>query len=546
MFFRLKYRLAIRFVRSRRNGSLTRFISFASTCGIAIGVFAAIVGLSSMNGFEYELEHRVLSVLPMAELSSSEPYFKDDKSIIETLHEDSNILGTSPAIKQRAIITANRSFAPLIIAGLSLDSIKNVIRIDRFSSINLNCLSNSGVVEQTNVGKASAPSFFDSIANEGLTLESLGVSSKRAKTSGKCDIDSIIDKHFAQNPNYTKNNKELADSSKLSDQDIANIANQNVASAEDLTLAKNIEALPRIILGSGLAKRLKVKVGDIVDVITLNSYQEQSPNPSASDKGVKDADNSKMATAAKINEGLSQKMLSSLKKPDRKKALVIGLIDVGGQLDTTVALMDINVLKKMTSLQGPNSIYVKTKDLHRVKEMVLKASQGKIKESAYLVTWMNSQGKLYKDIQMVRQIMFIAMFLVLAVSCFNIVSNLMMMVSEKRREIAVLLTMGMQPQQVITTFSLMGVIFGARGTFMGLILGIIVSLIVTPVTLSFKEWFGFDLLNKEVYFVNFIPCRLELMDVLMVIGISLVMSLFAALYPAIKASRVMPSRELNI
>ena len=159
---------------------------------------------------------------------------------------------------------------------------------------------------------------------------------------------------------------------------------------------------------------------------------------------------------------------------------------------------------------------------------------------------MNSQGKLYHDIQMVRQIMYIAMFLVLAVSCFNIVSNLLLMVGEKRREIAILLTMGMKPREVVKTFSLMGLISGAYGAIIGMVLGIVFSLVLTPFTKSFKDWFGFDLLNEEVYFINFIPCHLSVIDVIFVLACSLLMSFLAALYPAMRASKVKPAQELNL
>ena len=123
----LVLKLALRFVRSRRKGALTRFISFAATCGIAIGVFAAIVGLSAMNGFEYELENRVLSIIPSAQLNSSRSSFNDSLDIERTLRQSPHILATAPAIEQRAILSANRAFAPLMIAGIDPDKERKVI-----------------------------------------------------------------------------------------------------------------------------------------------------------------------------------------------------------------------------------------------------------------------------------------------------------------------------------------------------------------------------------------------------------------------------------
>lgn len=451
----LKLKLALRFVRSRRKGALTRFISFASTCGIAIGVFAAIVGFSAMNGFEYELEHRVLSIIPSAQLNASDPYFRDPDAIQEVLAQSPEIVATSAALDQRAIVSANRAFAPLMISGIKSAQEKQVIAIQRFVSIDLECLD-----------AAQYPSL-----------------------SGNCALDGGA------------------------------LAQDSVDAAWDKK--EELSTLPRIILGAGVAKKLGVGVGDEVSLVTLDNAGADSAY-----------------NAQSINR--------SFKTPQRHKAQVIGLISIGGQLDSVISLMNFDDLKVIANLQGPNSIHIRTSNLQRTNQIVFAATSGKIQESAYLVTWMNSQGKLYHDIQMVRQIMFISMFLVLAVACFNIVSNLLMLVGEKRREIAILLTMGMKPSQVVGTFSLMALISGGYGALIGLVLGVITSLTLTPLTLSFKDWFGFELLNEEVYFINFIPCRLELMDVVLVLTISLVMSWLAALYPALRAARIAPAKELNL
>lgn len=278
--------------------------------------------------------------------------------------------------------------------------------------------------------------------------------------------------------------------------------------------------LPRIIIGSGIAKKLKVGVGDVVTMMIMGNQGESGDNLEAIE--------------------------SSLKAPERKKALIVGTIHLGGQLDGTLALMNVDDVLELADLRGPNAIHIRTADLKNTNYIIYGATSGKIKENANLSTWMNSQGKLYHDIQMVRQIMFIAMFLVLAVACFNIVSNLMMMTGERRREIAILLTMGMKPVQIVRTFSIMGIITGAYGTVIGLVLGIVVSLGVTPFTASFRDWFGFDLLNEDVYFINFIPSHLSLIDVLIVTAAALLMSWLAALYPAVRASRVQPAQELNL
>ena len=551
----LVLKLALRFVRSRRKGALTRFISFAATCGIAIGVFAAIVGLSAMNGFEYELENRVLSIIPSAQLNSSRSSFNDSLDIERTLRQSPHILATAPAIEQRAILSANRAFAPLMIAGIDPDKERKVIEIQRFVSTDLECLSPD--YEGGVFGICRPKSSDQTVDLAALHTHPEGELAQLNEDCGDCAVTLALQKQLAKEAEELKqaaasevdskraavqelmNDLELAaahDHNSFSNSEIEEVAHDRAQASgstaySDLRDAQeeNLEpiiSLPRIVIGSGIAKKLQVEIGDTVEVVMLDNQAQDN-------------------TASRDAFG-SRELQSSLRSPERHKALVVGIIHIGGQLDAAVALMHYDVLKDMANLAGPNVIHIKTDDLQQTNEIVYQATSGKIKESAYLVTWMSSQGKLYHDIQMVRQIMFVAMFLVLAVACFNIVSNLLMMVGEKRREIAILLTMGMKPRTVVRTFSLMGLISGGYGALCGLVAGVVVSLLITPVTSSFRSWFGFDLLNEEVYFINFIPCRLELFDVCLVLGISLLMSWGAALYPALRAAHVKPAQELNL
>ena len=548
----LVLKLALRFVRSRRKGALTRFISFAATCGIAIGVFAAIVGLSAMNGFEYELENRVLSIIPSAQLNSSRSSFNDSLDIERTLRQSPHILATAPAIEQRAILSANRAFAPLMIAGIDPDKERKVIEIQRFVSTDLECLSPDyeggvfGICRPKDGEQTVDVAALHTLAQSEEDCEDCAVTlamqkqlAKEAEEIKQAAASEVDSKRAAVQE--LMNDLELAaahDHNSFSNSEIEEVAHDRAQASgstaySDLRDAQeeNLEpiiSLPRIriVIGSGIAKKLQVEIGDTVEVVMLDNQAQDN-------------------TASRDAFG-SRELQSSLRSPERHKALVVGIIHIGGQLDAAVALMHYDVLKDMANLAGPNVIHIKTDDLQQTNEIVYQATSGKIKESAYLVTWMSSQGKLYHDIQMVRQIMFVAMFLVLAVACFNIVSNLLMMVGEKRREIAILLTMGMKPRTVVRTFSLMGLISGGYGALCGLVAGVVVSLLITPVTSSFRSWFGFDLLNEEVYFINFIPCRLELFDVCLVLGISLLMSWGAALYPALRAAHVKPAQELNL
>lgn len=562
----LRLTMALRFMRSRRKGALTRFISFASTSGIALGVFAAIVGLSAMNGFEAELSNRVLSIIPSAQLNSGNESFKDAPAIEQLLAADPRIVASAPAIEQRAILVANQTFLPVNLVGIDPLAESKVVALQNFIEQPLT------VLEHTPMESRGTRSFTDITdlyhSDRGANTEKLK-SAMRAMESRdnapysadanglahSVDVPYIHDvMENADSPTLAVTNAVNSEESSLyaledeneyppvsaqapvremSEQALANVpleVRESILHAQSVEKEVRDQAshIPHIILGAALARKLNVKVGDTLEIFTLNFVSNQD---SSTDQ------------AFDLEYG---KLKQVLQAPQKSRAEVVGILKIGGQLDSLIALMHISQLQSMVGLQGPNSIHIRTNDINATQKIVVEATSGKITENAYLTTWLSTHGKLYHDIQMVRQIMFLAMFLVLAVACFNIISNLMMMVGEKRREIAILLTMGMTPREIIATFSLMGMLSGGYGALIGVILGVPVSLLLTPVTSHFKEWFGFDLLNPDVYFINFIPCSLEWLDLMTIIAVALCMSLGAALYPAYRASHVKPAQELNL
>lgn len=414
MFRFQNLKIAMRFLRSKRYGALARFMSMASTTGIAAGVCALIIGLSAMNGFEYELHNRVLSLIPAATLNSQEDEFSHLEDDLQTLVQTPGIIAAAPTVTLEGVFSKNQSFAPSALIGIDPKLEKNVVNLERFMS---------------------------------------------------CSVDKL------------------------------NIDDDNFP----------------LIIGNGILKKLNLHIGDLVDLITIDKSSNENP----------------------------------LSRPANATFKIVGVIKTGGQIDSTLAFTHIDKAVSLASLKAPNSIHIKTQNMLNVDES-FNLALPKLKDLVTTSTWMKSQGKLYNDIQLIRNIMYLAMILVMAVACFNIISNLIMSVSEKSREIAILLTMGMPRANIIKIFTLMGVLSALRGTIIGLVLGCSLAFFITPITSNFEKYFGFELLNENIYFINFIPSSLSLIDVLLVTICSLVMSLLAALYPAFKASRIDPASELSI
>ena len=411
----LSFKLAFRFLNSKRYGALAKFISMASTTGIGVGVCALIIGLSAMNGFEYELNNRVLSLIPGAEVSSYDKTgFYNLEGEVKALEKAPNIKAVSPAVSLNGAFSFGANFAPAMVIGIDPVNEKKVISLERF----MDC---------------------------------------------KTDI------------------------------------------------LNHAEAEPLVIIGHGIAKKLNIKKGDELNLSAID---------------------------AKTNsDGLGSMVVKTFK--------VAGFFKTGGQIDNNFAFINIKEAVALSALRAPNTIHVKVSNMLEARE-IINTAIATLPESCDVTTWIDSQGKLYSDINMIRQIMYLAMILVISVACFNIVSNLVMAVSEKRHEIAILMTMGAKKALIIKSFTLMGVLSAIKGCIYGGVAGSLLSLCIPYVTSHFKDWFGIELLNEDIYFINFVPSSLMISDVLIVVGCAVVMSFIASIYPAIKASKIDPAQELNL
>lgn len=276
-------------------------------------------------------------------------------------------------------------------------------------------------------------------------------------------------------------------------------------------ILNHAEAEPLVIIGHGIAKKLNIKKGDELNLSAID---------------------------AKTNsDGLGSMVVKTFK--------VAGFFKTGGQIDNNFAFINIKEAVALSALRAPNTIHVKVSNMLEARESI-NTALATLPEPCDVTTWIDSQGKLYSDINMIRQIMYLAMILVISVACFNIVSNLVMAVSEKRHEIAILMTMGAKKALIIKSFTLMGVLSAIKGCIYGGVAGSLLSLCIPYVTSHFKDWFGIELLNEDIYFINFVPSSLMISDVLIVVGCAVVMSFIASIYPAIKASKIDPAQELNL
>ena len=159
--------------------------------------------------------------------------------------------------------------------------------------------------------------------------------------------------------------------------------------------------------------------------------------------------------------------------------------------------------------------------------------------------WTRTHGNLFQAIKLEKTMIGLLLLIIVAVAAFNIISTLVMVVTDKQADIAILRTMGARPSTVMGIFMVQGLSIGLVGVVLGTILGILGALSISDIVAWVEQTFGFQILSADVYFISYLPSQLLWSDVVIVTSASLLLSFFATLYPSYRASRVQPAEALR-
>ena len=404
--------IGLRFSRGRRRGGIVSLISVISTVGIALGVAVLILGLSAMNGFERELNNRILAVVPHGEIEAVNQPWNNWRAVLPKVEAVKGIEAAAPYI----------NFTGLVESGS-----------------NLRAIQVKGVDPQQESKLSALPSFVQ--AN----------------------------------------------------------AWANFKAGEQ-----------QVILGKGVADALKVKAGDWVSIMIPNSNPEHK-----------------------------------LLQPKRVRLHVTGILQLSGQLDHSFAMIPMQDAQQYLDMgDSISGIAIKVQDVFNANKLVRDA--GEVTNNyVYIKSWIGTYGYMYRDIQMIRAIMYLAMVLVIGVACFNIVSTLVMAVKDKSSDIAVLRTLGAKDGLIRAIFVWYGLLAGLLGSVCGVVIGVLGSLYLTGIINVIEKLIGHQFLSGDIYFIDFLPSELHWLDVVYVLVTALLLSLLASWYPARRASRIDPARVLS-
>ncbi|WP_024607499.1 lipoprotein-releasing ABC transporter permease subunit [Pseudoalteromonas sp. TAB23] len=396
--------------KDEKNGFVS-FIAKASTIGILLGVAVLIVALSVINGFEQQLVHRLLSVVPQVEYVAPSRPIANWSQKVEDLQTQPHVTGAAPFIAVNGMAQYKSQLKAIEIRGVEPSLESNVSAVNQFTS--------------------------------GKLVSQLG--------------------------------------------------------------------LDDVILGKQIVKQLDAKVGDNITLLI----------PQIGQKG------------------------QSLLAPKRVTLNLAGVIEMSGPIDSNAAFIHLNKAQQTLGYDETQvtGLRLSVDDVFSAHQIALKVGQT-IDDYVYVSSWFRTQGSLYQDIQMVRTIVYIVVFLIIAVASFNIVSSLVMEVREKQGNIAILKTMGAKDSTILATFVMQGLMQAFVGVALGTLIGVVLALNISELFTWISQLFGANPL-EGVYFIEFLPSKLVLEDIGITVIVTFVLAILATIYPAWQATRVDPAKVLG-
>lgn len=230
--------------------------------------------------------------------------------------------------------------------------------------------------------------------------------------------------------------------------------------------------------------------------------------------------------------------------PRTKRLVLVGVFEVGAQQDATQGFVSLATATRLFGASGKKGVQLRLLDLWQAPALGV-ALEEEFGENALYRSWSDTQGSLFRAIKMEKITVTVLLLGVVFVAAFNIVATLVMAVTERRGDIAVLRTMGASRGEISRIFMLQGLSLATLGISFGVAIGCLLALNIASLVEFFEQLFGTKLFDPSVYYISRLPSRLLWEDVATVVGLALVLSLIAVLYPARRASRVPPAEVLR-
>ena len=278
----------------------------------------------------------------------------------------------------------------------------------------------------------------------------------------------------------------------------------------DAVLARLVPGQFGVVLGAELARNLGVREGDPVTLI--------APSGQVTPAGV---------------------------VPRLKQMTVVGTFDSGHfEYDSGLVMLHQDDAARIFRLEGPTGIRLKLRDLHKARE-VARELGATLTGQFVIRDWTQQNRTWFAAVQLEKRMMFIILTLIVAVAAFNLVSTLVMTVTDKRADIAILRTLGASPASIMGIFVVQGALVGVIGTMAGLLLGLGIASNIDVIVPALERGFNASFLPKDIYLISSMPSDPQRSDIMPIALISLVLAFVATIYPSWRASRINPAEALR-
>ncbi|MGE0875222.1 MAG: lipoprotein-releasing ABC transporter permease subunit [Burkholderiales bacterium] len=411
----MRYELLVglRYTRAKRRNYFISISSLISMAGIALGVWALIVVLSVMNGFQKELRTRILGVASHLQLSGAGNRLADWQAVAREAAAHPRVIAAAPFVNAQAMLAHGQAVRGAIVRGI-------------------------------------LPDAEDKVADIGRHMRAGSLAALKAGEFG-------------------------------------------------------------VVLGGDLARALGALPGDRIALV---------------------APQGQVTPAGLI--------------PRLKQFTVVGTFEVGfNEADAALALVHMEDAQKLYQMgEAVSGLRLKLDDLFAARA-VGRELMARLGQDIFAYDWTRSHANFFRAVEIEKRVMFIILALIVAVAAFNIVSTLVMAVTEKRADIAILRTLGASPASVMQIFVVQGAVIGIVGTLAGLVAGVATAYNVGTIVPAIENLFSIKFLAKDVYLIPDLPSDVHLTDVVTTAIIALVLSLVAAILPSWRAARVNPAEALR-
>ncbi len=265
-----------------------------------------------------------------------------------------------------------------------------------------------------------------------------------------------------------------------------------------------------IILGAELVRKLNLEIGDKVTLV--------APQVNFTPAGI---------------------------LPRLKRFTLIGIFEVGmHEFDSGLALIHMDDALRLFRKSNPTGIRLKTNNILKA-PTISREIASQLSSKYWVIDWTQRHSNFFRALKTEKTVMFVILTLIVAVAAFNIISTLVMAVSDKQSDIAVLRTLGASPKSILKIFIIQGTIIGAIGILLGVIGGVWLASNIETLVPALENMLGYKFLSPDVYYISDLPSDMHWSDVILISVVSFVLCLFATIYPAFRAANTLPAEALR-